>query len=661
LIRYKSIVGKEEIGAGLPQYLGPCSRLESDTADPGCTSCDYTVPAILKNETLLGLDIKSSGRLKKDSRIGLTLRHLAPGYFQGKAPPQTDSFEQTFYCIKITITCGDYLLESGGINLIYKVLNSLYIRDLAGFLYKFFVQFTFSDGTLLHKRGRDLDSSIRKDAREDYTGAGTRVLLDLLLKSEVVNPVSGKDLGVGTMMKRLGNRDRPVHVKDDCFKSFHFLKLYLEVALSPKLFYNKREVKQKKTILILGAGFCGIAAALELDKNIDHESYRIVVVNKRNVHIFRPNLYELATAFNERITKACLLELRESVAIPLHQIFKGTKVKCLIDTILAIDPKTKTVTLTKNEPITGEILIMAMGSAVNYYGITGLKANSLTMKSLSDSLKISCDLDNLLLKLWESKTVRDVELVIGGGGATGVELACELPGYINKLCCKYNYPRDRVHITVVEGSDRLISQGGKVVELVKESFKKYTIRLMLRTRITKATATTISLRHPDGTEELLRHDLLIWTGGVRAHPVIENSFEQRAPNGSLPVSQFLELQNLPDIYAGGDSAQIINQTTGAPLPWLAQLAQAHGSYIARRILAKIEGKTTKPYKPKFKGVLVPLGGSEAIYMKDETVIKGRLIHTLRSLVDLLYSLHILPIIPALHRWWRAQRVFSRND
>lgn len=411
---------------------------------------------------------------------------------------------------------------------------------------------------------------------------------------------------------------------------------------------------QTKTIAILGAGFAGIRIALSLCKKLRGRNYyKILLIDSRLVHIYTPDLYEIATAFHEKITEECPTQLKDTVAIPIKKILHNRAVEFIRDTVTKINPREKTVMLQNHGTLHYTYLVIALGSVVNYYNIPGLEQFSYPFKTLRDSIAINCHIDHYLQTFWKREEQKRISIVIGGGGATGVEFVCELPGYIEKLSRKYRYPRDTIDITLIEATPNLTGQGKNVTKIILRRLQKLGIKVLLKTFIKEVTADEISVETSDKELKIIPRDILIWTGGVAPNPLIRASFEEIAKNGALPVNEFLQYEKFPGIYAAGDNA--------AFGPMLAQVAVEQGKVIGQNIAADIEGKTKKSYQLKLKGVIIPLGGQYALVKIGNVVLKGFFVWVLRRFVDLWYALSILPFWYALKKWMHDTRVFVEND
>lgn len=414
---------------------------------------------------------------------------------------------------------------------------------------------------------------------------------------------------------------------------------------------------KNKNIVILGAGFAGLRCALDLAKEIHRfPDYRIILINKTDIHLYTPDLYEIATAYYPTITSTCLTNLKETVATKISSLVPEKLVTFLQDTITKIQPDKKTVLLEKSGEVLYEYLVVTLGSVTNYYGIPGLEQFSYPLKTMTDALAIQCHLDSYFQTLWRSHLKKSVHIVMGGGGATGCELAAELPSYVKKLCKKYDYPEGQVDVTIVEGKKEILGLGVKLSASVKKRLASLGVGLKLGTYITEAKAAKVRIKTKEGMENEILVDMLIWTGGVMPNPIVKESFEKVSENYALEVNEFLEAKYYPKIFAAGDNASFEH-----PLPLLAQVARKQGHVMAFNILADISGKSKREYAPEISGVVIPLGGKYAVFQRGEIMTAGFFIWVLRRLIDLVYAFSIMPFWRAFQKWWHATNIFAQND
>ncbi|MEK7145807.1 MAG: FAD-dependent oxidoreductase [Patescibacteria group bacterium] len=418
---------------------------------------------------------------------------------------------------------------------------------------------------------------------------------------------------------------------------------------------------KKKNIVILGAGFAGIRAARILSKKLDLNRFELFLVDKKSVHIYTPDLYEVASNFHQEITEQCLIDLKETVATQIETIVDPKKIRFIQAEIKKIDPKKKKISLVGKTSLDYDYLVVTLGSVVNYQGIEGLEQFSYPVKSMDDAILINCHLDTYFRSLWKKNVKKDVMITIGGGGVTGVEFASEMAGYLRQLSKKYKYPLSHIHAQVIQGADELIGVGKKVSEIALERLKKKNVNVMLGHYIKKVQANKIVLQSKDGKKKkIIKSDMLMWTGGVKPNPVVAASLGSDEFKGAIAVNEQLQSVKYKAVFAGGDNAAFVNKK-GERAPWLAQAAVEQGEVIAENIVALTQRRPLKSYKLRTYPMIIPIAGQFGIVKMGPFVYKGWLGWVVRRFTDLTYAMSILPFGKALKKWWRGNKVFIEND
>jgi len=427
----------------------------------------------------------------------------------------------------------------------------------------------------------------------------------------------------------------------------------------------------KQRIIILGGGYCGIQAAKVLSKKLkDRKDIEIVLIDRGSKHIYVAELYEVSTAYYEKMSDECLTELGDLLAFPLKITLNGKKVKFVQAEVTKIDHENKKLALENGKALSYDYLVMALGSVTNYYGIPGLEGNVLGLKTLTEALKINCDTEHQLKEHFAKNLNQQIhqglqkpfKIIVGGGGFTGAEIVCEMALFIRKLAKKYSFNHSLVELKVIQALPQMIGLGERVSELTIQRFNNLGITFLLSTTITGFEDKTLKLTNSTTNKNFEEKvDLFIWTAGIKPHPMVKESFEKADKSGALPTKPTLESQDYPGIYAGGDAALIIDPKTSKPIPKIGQLALQEGVTIGENIVARILGKPEKPFKPFFKGFVIQLGGKYAVWCKGKYAFGGIVPWMMRKYIDLNYYLGILPPLKAIRKWWKGMNIFLQND
>jgi len=406
---------------------------------------------------------------------------------------------------------------------------------------------------------------------------------------------------------------------------------------------------QKKTIVIIGAGFGGLRAATLLGRKIKKRGlknqYKIVLIDSNTYHTYTPLLYEAATTDKET---ANYVQIKNLVTYPVAELIKKLPIRFIQNEIVGLD-LIKGLVYCKSFEITHEelkfdYLILAPGSETNYFNIPGLKENSLTLKSFLDALKIR----NAMLEATAVK--KNTRIVIGGGGSTGVELAGELKEWLPELS-----------IAIIEAAPNiLMGFEPKVVSRVQKRLNKLKIELLVNKTITEAKKNLLSLK--DGST--INFDILIWCGGVKASGLIRKLPLKTETKGRIEVEEAMSClphtENLKlygQVYGIGDAVCCYDPVTKKPMPMVARAAISQATVAVNNIL----GKNLKFYCPKTYPYVIPVGGKYAVAKIGPFIFSGIIGWLLKGLVELNYLLSIMPIGYALKTWLRGLYVFIKND
>ncbi|MDB5160232.1 MAG: dehydrogenase Ndh [Candidatus Saccharibacteria bacterium] len=376
-------------------------------------------------------------------------------------------------------------------------------------------------------------------------------------------------------------------------------------------------------ITIVGGGFGGVKAALELSK--DPKS-KITLISDKTDFQYYPGLYSAATGRSHL-----------QAWVPLGEIFAGiNNIQVVIDTISTIDKATKTLRAISGAKYTYHTLILALGSVTTYFGIKGLDQYAYGIKSAAEIARLK----QHLLDEFSKPEGADKDFLIVGAGPTGVELGAALGTYLNDLKEHFNKPEPRMKISIIEAAPRVLPRmSEKTSQLVHERLTKLGVHVELNKKVEEQTIDSLIV-----SGKPIRTNTVIWTSGVANSPFFEANAGQFeiSKNHKVVVDEYL--RSSPDVYVIGDNA--FTQFSG-----LAQTALRDGIFVARHLL----GKSKKPYVAKMPPVVVPVGERWAIFEYKKIRLSGDIASRIRSVADFVGYSDILPFGQALGVW-HAQRV-----
>lgn len=425
-----------------------------------------------------------------------------------------------------------------------------------------------------------------------------------------------------------------------------------------------RKTLTMTNILILGAGFGGISAALKLEKKLKNNSdFKITLIDRNNFHLFTPSLYEVATVYG-LIQDNFAQYLRGSVAIPIGQVLEGKKVNFVQAEIKEINLKDKFIGTNGGNKLDFDYLIIALGGENEFYGITGAQDYAFNLKSIDDAVGIYRKIKEIYENYRQEKVDRTVKIAVIGGGFTGVELAAELGCCACNIIKDYKLSKTCTTISLFEAGPVILpALNEKARKVIEKRLKNQMVEIQVNSPVTEVGPKYIKLKD---REEPLNFDLIIWAGGVRGSRLLENLGIKLTKKGTIEVNEFLQAKNLDDstkdkIFAIGDCGTCLDPKTQKPVPAMAYVAHDQADVAAENIVRNIKKQEIMPYKPFYDAWIAPVGGKWAYFHYKGFNLVGFWGYLLRQLVDFRYFFRILPLNKALALFFKDLVIFTKND
>ncbi len=364
---------------------------------------------------------------------------------------------------------------------------------------------------------------------------------------------------------------------------------------------SSRSVPAGGRILVVGAGYGGVTAALRLGRRLARRpEWRVTLIDKNHYHLLETRLHEAAAHGVE-------------VTIPISRLIRGRPIDFRLGQAVALDPVARRVRLRDDTTLDYAFCVIAVGSRTNFYEIPGLEQHALELKSLEDSQRIREQVERLFARARSEPNpqVRREMLtfVIGGGGLTGVELAGELVERCRALAAEHGLTERDYDVIVCEaGPDILPTLEPRLRKKAAEILAEKGVRALTGTRILGMEPGRIRIE-PGGE---LRAQTLVWTGGIKAADLVRETGIETGPQGRIVVNEFLQVKNHPELFAIGDAALAINPETGRAVPAAAQFALQQGRLVADNLVAVIDRCPMRSYRPRVLGEMVSLGRHMAV-------------------------------------------------
>ncbi|WP_373522292.1 NAD(P)/FAD-dependent oxidoreductase [Aquiflexum sp.] len=356
-----------------------------------------------------------------------------------------------------------------------------------------------------------------------------------------------------------------------------------------------------KRIVIVGAGFAG----LKLAQKLAHTDFQIVILDKNNYHMFQPLLYQVATAALSP----------SAVSFPLRRLFHKTdNIVFRMAVVKEVDKENKQV-FTNLGSIPYDYLVLSQGANTNYFGNTNIQKFCAPMKSTSEALyirnKIISNYERAVNLENEEERKPIMNVVIVGGGATGVELAGSIAELRNKVL-----PRDYPQLSFKNMRVILIEAGGSLLsgllpksrDKALEYLQNLGVEVMLNTMVEDYDGFTVKLKDREPINTLT----LLWAAGVRANSLMGVEEKQRAPNGRLLVDEFNRLVPEKEIFVLGDQCLQTEDKYLHGHPQVAQVAIQQAANLAKNFKAELKNKEWKPFRYRDLGSMATVGKSMAV-------------------------------------------------
>jgi NADH dehydrogenase len=354
-------------------------------------------------------------------------------------------------------------------------------------------------------------------------------------------------------------------------------------------------------VVILGAGFGGLSAA----RALRHAPCDVLVIDRRNYHLFQPLLYQVATA---ALSPA-------EIASPIRTILSRQKnARVLMARVTGIDPARKLVHLEggRDEPF--DYLIVATGARHAYFGQDQWEKYAPGLKKIEDATDIR---RRILLAFERAEATGDPEarkalltFVVIGGGATGVEMAGAIAELAHWALADEFHVIDptQARIVLIEAGPRLLPAfPADLGEHARKALQKLGVEVQLGHAVEHCDEGGVTHR-----SERIAARTIVWGAGVQASPAAKWLAADKDRAGRVVVAKDLSVAGHPDVFVIGDTAAVMDGK-GNAVPGIAPAAKQMGAYVGRVIAARIAGKKQSgPFRYAHAGSLATIGRSAAI-------------------------------------------------
>lgn len=354
-----------------------------------------------------------------------------------------------------------------------------------------------------------------------------------------------------------------------------------------------------KRILIVGAGFAGMYAALSAaclrDKQgVSPDTLEIVVIAPEPRLVIRPRLYERTP---------------EAMVAPLAELFDAVDVRYEQGRVDVINSTSKSAVIVGPDGMRRSLhydrLVLAAGSQGVKPDIPGLAKYGFSVDQLEDAIALDHHLNTLANR--PSSAARDT-VVVAGGGFTGIEVATEMPSRLGAILG----PKANVRVIIVERNDTIApAMGSSPRPLIEKALREAGVETKLGVGISALNESSVTLS--DG--QPIESATVIWAAGMRANPLTAQVQAERDRSGRLVVDRNLRVPEVQTIFAAGDTAHAATDELGHRALMSCQHANRLGASAGFNATADLLDVQLEPYQQKNYVTCLDLGPSDAVFTR----------------------------------------------
>jgi NADH dehydrogenase len=396
-----------------------------------------------------------------------------------------------------------------------------------------------------------------------------------------------------------------------------------------------------KKIAIIGGGFAGV----KLARNLSGNDFEVWLFDKNNFFQFQPLFYQVATSGLEP----------SSISFPLRKLFQKKKnFHIRNEEVSGIDAANKKLT-TANNNYSYDYLVIATGCTTNFFGNKNVQENAIPMKSVGEALYLrNFILSNFekALNVPENKKQEYLNIVIVGGGATGVEISGALAEMRKKILPK-DYPEldfKKMNIYVIEGSDKTLGAMSEASSRKsKEYLQKLGVNVFTSTHVVDYDGEKVTFK--DGKTIATR--TVIWAAGITGNLVEGLSPDVIVRGNRIKVDRFSQVQGYDSIFAIGDIAYMESPLYPKGMPQVATVANDQATHLFKNFMNLKNKKPLVEFEYHNKGSMATVGKNMAVVDLPRFSFQGFIAWLLWMFLHLMLILGVKNKLIVLTNWiWK---------
>lgn len=365
-----------------------------------------------------------------------------------------------------------------------------------------------------------------------------------------------------------------------------------------------------KKVVVVGGGFAGLNVVQPL-RGLNLE---VLLIDKKNHHLFQPLLYQVASA---ALSPA-------DIATPLREILSTQKnTSVIMGTVKRIEKEKRVIHLSDKSAIEYDYLVLAPGASHSYFGREEWESFAPGLKTIPDALKIRQKILVSFEKAERMESSVDAEkflnFVIVGGGPTGVEMAGAIAEIANHTLFKNfrHIKPEKSKIFLVEASEKLLpSYPEKLSKKAKRDLEKMGVCVMTGQKVDQIDKKGVRVQ-----DRFIQAHNIIWAAGNQAAPLLKTLDVPLNAQGRLIVEPDLTVKGHPEIFVIGDAAFVLGKDKN-PLPAIAPTAIQMGRYVSKLIKKGTPHQKRRPFRYFDKGSIATIGTNKAVGYVGKMLISG---------------------------------------
>jgi NADH dehydrogenase len=354
-----------------------------------------------------------------------------------------------------------------------------------------------------------------------------------------------------------------------------------------------------KRILVVGAGFAGMYAALAAARLRDEEgaspgTLEIAVAAPEPRLVIRPRLYEREP---------------ETMVAPLSELFAAVDIGYEQGRVDAIDSAGKSAAIVgadgKQRTLRYDRVVLAAGSLGAKPDIPGLAKYGFSVDQIDDAIVLDRHLASLADR--PPSAARDT-VVVAGGGFTGIEVATEMPSRLRAILG----PKAQVRVLIVDRNEVIApAMGANPRPLIEKALREAGVETKLGVGVSELREGSVMLSGGQSIESAT----VIWAAGFRANPLTAQVPAERDRSGRLVVDRNLRVAEVPTVFAAGDTALALTDDLGHKALMSCQHANRLGACAGYNAAADLLGVPLEPYRQKNYVTCLDLGPTDAVFTR----------------------------------------------